>query len=126
MLSRPQPPSGMADEGSVLASDGPNQPCVVLPAPSPVTMIEPSTTLVPRMSMLPATTTPLSVLGALLGSVNEPISKLVCGQTMVAVSSTWLLNVVEPVNSIELPQCVYAVGTPDASGPVIEQLCTRG
>ena len=27
-------------------------------------MIEPSTMLVPRMSMLPATTTPISVLGA--------------------------------------------------------------
>src|SRR2546425_1594090 len=98
----PQPPSGMGAVGSVLASDAPNQPSVVLAAPLPVTMIEPSTVLEPRMSRLPATTTPVSVLGALAGSVKEPISMLVCGQTMVAVVSKVLLNMVAPVNSQEL------------------------
>src|SRR3954469_20118376 len=122
MLSRPNPPSGMALDGSVLASLGPNHPWVVLPAPSPVTMIDPSTVLVPRMSMLPATTTPFSVLGAALGFVNEPILMFVFGQTMVAVSSTWLSNRVEPVNSQELLKWVYAVASVPASGPLNVQL----
>src|SRR5690242_11187776 len=112
MLMCPQPPSGIGLLGSVLASLGPNQPCVVFPAPSPVMMIEPSTTLEPRMSRLPATTTPVSVLGALAGSVNEPISMLTCGATMVAVvwplagSVHLLSNLVAPVNSQELVKWV--------------------
>src|SRR5262245_42042756 len=88
-------------------------------------MIEPSTLLVPRMSMLPATTTPLSVLGAALGLVNEPISMLVFGQTMVAVSSAWLSNSVEPVNSQELEKWVYAVAAGPASGPLNVQFWKR-
>src|SRR5688500_11535328 len=115
----------MAVVGSVAASLGPNQPMVVLPAPSPVTMTEPSTTLVPRMSMLPATTTPISVLGALAGSVNDPISTLVCGATSVAVWSAWLSNSVAPVNSSEFVKCVYAVGLSVAIGPLIVQLLKR-
>src|SRR5947208_2946221 len=102
MLSRPYPPSGMGLDGSVLESLGPNHPWVVLPAPSPVTMIDPSTTLWPRTSMLPATHTPTSVLGAAAGSVNEPISMFVCGHMRVAVWSAWLSNTVAPVNSHEL------------------------
>src|SRR5688572_12116346 len=93
-------------------------------------MIDPSTMLDPRMSMLPATTTPVSVLGALEGSVNEPISMFVCGATMVAVvcplESVHLLSkYVAPVNSHELAKWVYAVGTELASGPFIVQLLNR-
>src|SRR5213593_401512 len=131
MFRWPHPPSGIGLVGSVLASLGPNQPCVVFPAPSPVMMIEPSTTLDPRMSRLPATITPVSVLGAWDGSVNDPISMLTCGATMVAVvwplvGSTHLLSkVVAPVNSQELVKWVYAVGTSDVSGPLIVQLLKR-
>src|SRR3954453_18799352 len=101
----PQPPSGMGAVGSVLASDAPNHPSVVLAAPLPVTMIEPSIVLEPRMSRFPPPPPPLSVLGALAGSVNEPISIFVCGQTIVAVVSNVLLNIVAPVNSQELAKC---------------------
>lgn len=96
----------MALVASVLESLGPNQPWVVLPAPSPVTMIDPSTTLLPRISMLPVTQTPISVLGAAAGSVKEPISMFVFGQRSVAVWSAWLSKSVEPVNSQELPKWV--------------------
>src|SRR4051794_34538067 len=88
-------------------------------------MIDPSTVLVPRMSMLPATTTPLSVLGAALGLVKEPISMLVLGQTMVAVSSAVLSKRVAPVNSQELEKWVYAVAAGPASGPWNVQLWKR-
>src|SRR3982751_2552688 len=131
MFNRPYPPSGIGVVASVASSRGPNQPCVVLPAPSPVMMIDPSTMLAPRMSRLPATTTPCSVLGAFDGSVNEPISMFVCGRTIVAVvwplcgSIHLLSNIVAPVNSIEFVKCVYAVGTSDASGPLIVQLLNR-
>src|SRR3954469_9990619 len=121
----PQPPSGIGAVGSVLASDEPNQPSVVLAAPLPVTMIDPSIVLDPRMSRLPATTTPVNVLGALAGSVNEPISILVCGQIIVAVASKVLLNIVAPVNSHELAKWEYAVGTSLASGPLNVQLLKR-
>ena len=75
--------------------------------------------------MLPATTTPTSVLGAWSGSVNEPISMFVCGATIVAVWSAVLLNSVAPVNSHELVKWVYAVGTSEAIGPLIVQLSNR-
>src|SRR5687768_5575853 len=125
MLMRPQPPSGIGEVGTVAESDGPNQPNVALPAPMPVMMIDPSTTLEPRMSRLPATTTPIRVLGAAAGSVNEPISMFVCGQTIVAVLSSTLLKSVAPVNSHELVKCVYAVGTSVASGPLKVQSLKR-
>src|SRR3954471_582142 len=94
-------------------------------------MIEPSTTLDPRISRLPATTTPVSVLGACDGSVNEPISIFTCGATIVAVvcpldgSSHLLSKVVAPVNSHEFVKWVYAVGTSLASGPLMVQLLKR-
>src|SRR3954464_16005150 len=88
-------------------------------------MIDPSTTLEPRMSRLPATTTPVSVLGAFDGSVNEPISTFVCGITRVAVWSNLLSKTVAPVNSIEFAKCVYAVGASDATGRLIVQLLNR-
>src|SRR3954469_10449658 len=88
-------------------------------------MIDPSTSVLPWMSMLPATTTPTSVLGAAVGSRNEPISMFVCGATIVAVWSAVLLNIVAPVNSHELVKWVYADGTSDAIGPFIVQLSNR-
>src|SRR5688572_8698822 len=109
----------------VSPSLGPNQPWVVLAAPSPVTMIDPSTVLLPRMSMLPATTTPTSLLGAVEGSLNEPISMFVCGATIVAVVSATLSNRVAWVNSQELVKWLYAVGLSDAIGPLMTQLSNR-
>src|SRR5215217_638445 len=123
-LMRPYPPSGIAP-GSDAPSLLPQYDRVVLPAPSPVTIRDPSITVLPRMSMLPATTTPTIVLGASAGFVNEPISMFTCGATSVAVWSTLLLNMVAPVNSHVLAKWVYAVAYAPIRGPLNVQSLNR-